>query len=214
MSTKLAENLKSLLQKKDISLSELSVHSGIHKTVISRLLLGKTTNPQIDTLRPIADFFKVTVDQLIGDAPIFSNDAYGIIVPMDRLLVPVIDWKNVPYWLEIKDRFTPKATVDAKSNISRDSFALVVNDHKFEPRISQGTTIIIDPHATPSDGNYILTESENGDVIIKQLIIVNNKAHLKSLGNNFEMSKAKDNYKSFGVVVEAVMEMLTETNLS
>lgn len=211
MSTKLANNLKDLLQKNNINLSTLSRGCGIDKPRISRIISGETTNPQIDTLRPIAEFFCISIDQLIGNCPIPYDRDYGIVIPINRLLVPIIDWKNIPYWLEIKNQFIPQKTIDAKSNISSDSFALVIQEKKFEPKFSEGTTLIVDPKAKPKNRDYIITQVEKtSEVTIRQIVIENNKTFLKNVGSNFEMVSIKIQYPCFGVIAEAFMNMSLE----
>jgi transcriptional regulator with XRE-family HTH domain len=49
-----------------LTASELSRKTGIAQPVIYRLVTGGTENPQILTLKPIADFFKVSIEQLLG----------------------------------------------------------------------------------------------------------------------------------------------------
>lgn len=214
MAKKLAENLKLLLDKHKINSSQLSMASGVDKPRISRLLSGKTTNPQIDTIQPIAEFFGVTIDQLVGSSPLPMEASYGIVVPVDRLLIPIIEWRNAPYWLEIKDRFLPKRTIDAKSNISSDAFALVIENETYEPKFSAGTILIVDPTEKPKSRDYIITNDPlNDDITIRQLIIEKNKNFIKFVGGSFKMEKIEPVFKCFGVVVEMHSNMIQKDTL-
>ncbi len=216
-----ARNLKNLMEQKRISSSELSSASGIDKPIISRLLSGKTTNPQVETLKPIAAYFGVSIDQLIGTSPLPHEATHGIVIPLKRLMVPIIDWNNVPYWQEIKERFTPQKTIDVSANIAPNAFGLVIPDHRFEPRITFGSTIIIDPNANPDNRDYILTTNTNSTknekhekyagLTLKQYITEKNKTFLKNVGHTFEMTPLKSHFKFYGVVVEAFMNL--EKNL-
>lgn len=208
MSKKLADSLKLLLDQHKMSPSQLSVGSGIDKPRISRMLSGKTVNPQIDSIRPIAEFFGITIDQLVGSSPLPTENSYGIVVPIDRLLIPVIEWKNAPYWLEIKDQFLPKKTIDAKSNISRDSFALSIENDQYEPKFSKGTILIVDPSQEPKNRNYVLiNDSTKNETIIKQILIEKNKFFTKCISGNFKIEKKIAPFKCLGVIVEAHSNM-------
>ena len=62
----LATVLSHLMSKNGLTSSELARKTGIAQPVIYRLMSGNTENPQILTLRPIADYFGISIDQLLG----------------------------------------------------------------------------------------------------------------------------------------------------
>lgn len=53
-----------------IKSAELARRTGIGQPVIHRLMTGVTENPQILTLKPIADYFEVSIEQLLGLVPL------------------------------------------------------------------------------------------------------------------------------------------------
>ena len=61
--------LTHLMSKNGLTSSELARKTGVAQPVIYRLMSGETENPQILTLKPIADYFKLTIDKLSGSAP-------------------------------------------------------------------------------------------------------------------------------------------------
>ncbi|MBV9576898.1 MAG: helix-turn-helix transcriptional regulator [Gammaproteobacteria bacterium] len=71
------ENLSSILShlmsEKGIKSAELARKTGVGQPVIYRLMTGITDNPQILTLKPISDFFGVSLDQLLGLAPLVKQ---------------------------------------------------------------------------------------------------------------------------------------------
>lgn len=203
----LSKNIEFLLKKNKLSSSQLSTASGVDKPIISRILSGKTTNPQVETLKPIADFFNVTIDQLIG-SEINIDKRHGVVVPISRLLVPLIEWKHIPYWLDIKNSYVPAKTVDVKISGSKDSFALAITTNQFEPRFSINSIIIVDPMIAPKNRDYILTKSKDSDEItIEQVIIEDNKILLKTVCSKFELKKT-DKLTSFGVITESHLNLL------
>lgn len=70
---KLATILKELLQKNKISESELARKTGVCQPVIHRMASGETDNPKIKTLLPIARYFDISIDELIGDKPLIRD---------------------------------------------------------------------------------------------------------------------------------------------
>ena len=58
--------LTHLMSKNGLTSSELARKTGVAQPVIYRLMSGNTENPQILTLRPIADYFGISIEQLLG----------------------------------------------------------------------------------------------------------------------------------------------------
>lgn len=69
---KLSEILSHLMSEADIKSAALARKTGIGQPVIYRLMTGATENPQILTIKPLADFFGKSIDQLLGLAPLES----------------------------------------------------------------------------------------------------------------------------------------------
>lgn len=73
------ENLSTILSRlmsdRGINSAELARKVGIGQPVIYRLMTGVTENPQILTLKPIADFFEISVDQLLGFSPLNTQNS-------------------------------------------------------------------------------------------------------------------------------------------
>jgi transcriptional regulator with XRE-family HTH domain len=62
--------LSHLMSEKRIKSAELARKTGVGQPVIYRLMTGTTDNPQVSTLIPIAGFFGVSLDQLMGLSPL------------------------------------------------------------------------------------------------------------------------------------------------
>ncbi|TAA42499.1 helix-turn-helix domain-containing protein [Pseudoxanthomonas winnipegensis] len=59
-----AENLRELMRLRGISENELSRQTGVPQPTIHRVLAGSSADPRDGTLRPLAFFFKVSVEAL------------------------------------------------------------------------------------------------------------------------------------------------------
>ncbi len=60
------KNVVSLCKKAGISIARLEAETGIGNGTIGR---WNTSSPSVERLKKVADFFGVTVDSLISDAP-------------------------------------------------------------------------------------------------------------------------------------------------
>lgn len=61
----LAENIKKLREKANISCCELARQSGLNVWNITKIENGKTKNPRIDTLQKLAEKFEISVEELL-----------------------------------------------------------------------------------------------------------------------------------------------------
>jgi transcriptional regulator with XRE-family HTH domain len=65
--------LTALMAEREIKSAALARKTGVPQPVIYRLMTGGTENPQILTLVPLANFFNVSLEQLIGLAPLHKK---------------------------------------------------------------------------------------------------------------------------------------------
>ncbi len=73
----LADVLSFLMTSTGIKSAELARKTGVAQPVISRLMTGVTNNPQILTIKPIADFFAINLEQLLGISPLGIKNHFG-----------------------------------------------------------------------------------------------------------------------------------------
>lgn len=71
----LAQNLTSLMDAQRLSSAELARKTGIAQPVIYRIMNGQTPNPQLLTIKPLADYLGVSIDKLAGFTPLTARDA-------------------------------------------------------------------------------------------------------------------------------------------
>lgn len=67
---KLGSNLRKLLKKERLSEAALARLTGIPQPMINRLAKDKNTNPKLETLQPIVEYFSITFSQLLGEEPL------------------------------------------------------------------------------------------------------------------------------------------------
>jgi transcriptional regulator with XRE-family HTH domain len=72
----LSDVLSSLMSSVGIKSAELARKTGVAQPVVSRLMTGVTVNPQVSTIKPIADFFGISLDQLLGLTPLGAQQQF------------------------------------------------------------------------------------------------------------------------------------------
>lgn len=63
----ISENLIKLLEKNNLTVSDVSRATNIKQPIVHYLVYGKNENPTINLLKPIADYLNVSIDYLISD---------------------------------------------------------------------------------------------------------------------------------------------------
>src|SRR5579863_6988609 len=61
----LTDNLRHLMQLKDISEAALARKTAIPQPTLHKILAGKTNDPRASTLKALADFFEISIDELL-----------------------------------------------------------------------------------------------------------------------------------------------------
>lgn len=167
----IAENLARLIALKKTTDNKVAQDLEIPVISIRRLLSGETTDPRVSTLKAIANYFDVNVDDLINTD---SSISQGVIAQAKPLLIPVLDWDSInkrntidfSHWSE----WIP-VTIGKNEKISAHAFALESRPSMC-PRFQQGTIFIIDPELSATDGDLVLINlRENNEVTLRELFI-------------------------------------------
>ena len=163
----LSNNLRTLLDTRRVSESEIANALNIPVMTVRRIVSGETTDPRISTLKLIADYFNVSIDFLIGNKEKNSLNFMAKSMPQ---FIPILDWKTVSNISSLKDidlnawkEWHPIILGD-KTSLSENAFALESRP-SMQPRFPIGTLFIIDPNETPSDGDILLIKINNIKII-------------------------------------------------
>lgn len=206
MTKKLSEILNRLMFERHIRTAELARRANLPQPTVQRIVSGVTTNPHRASLQPIAEFFSVTVEQLIGREPIpwlesMSHQAAG------WMKVPLLAWNQVSTWLAGNGEVINPGLVFTDAKISDTAYALRMQDYSMLPIFPVGTLLILDPNKEPRDHSYVTVElSGHGEVIFRQLLIDGHKHYLKAISADFKhvtMEQISPQHKLVGTLVQA-----------
>ncbi len=205
---KLSSILKTLMAELNMNESELARRTGIGQPVIHRICSGETDNPKVATLSPIANFFAISISQLIGDEPLPTHRIPGTFNPgvQGWCQVPWLAWTQILLWPNAINNLESLPSVAVDLDLSQYAYAVTMHDNTMEPRFMRGTLLIMEPNLHPSNGDFVMVHVGSEAIpSFKQLLIDGVYYHLKSLNPDFKTRVLRKPYRFLGVMVQAKM---------
>lgn len=188
-----------------ISEAELSRQIGVPRATINRLVSGRTPDPRASTLKAIAEFFNISVDQLLGKQPLFLGANQSMIATVDTSL-PIIDWNQAENWQEVVSRLKPDNHFNwtiADPSHKKGSFALRLNGESMWPQFQEKTILIIEPTEQVKNKDFVIAYiKKNDEIIFRQLTLEGKYKFLKAFNPMFPTIQMGDEDKIIGVVIQ------------
>ncbi len=196
--------LKKLISSFDnISGAELAKRCGVPVSTINRILAGTVVDPKVSTLKPLADYFGITVDQLLGYASLPEKfDRYTQNLK-PTMALPVLGLKNFE---SLNQKAQKWFTWVSDKPGHDDTFALKVDTAEFEPIFAKDSILIIEPAMLPpQDEDYVAIVFENNDIIsIRKYKIDGTESYLVPINPQFKSFLCSEKKFSFlGIISEA-----------
>ena len=182
----LSKNLNKLIQDARISTRVLEEKLNIPIATIKKIRYGDNLNPTISTLLPLANYFGVTINQLIGEDELprsaLKIESSGNIA-LESVSVPILDWEDLNENSSSKS-ILPKKYVITEFTTSNNLFALTVDVDDYT-KFERSGILIIDPNRKYTNKNYVIV-FKHGQTrpTIKQIIVDDGTVYLHSLINN------------------------------
>lgn len=196
------------MEKNRITLSVLHRNTGIAIPTIKRLQIDPAANPTMTTLLPIANFFNITINQLIGNELLPAEMTGYYEDKRNWLKVPLINWGDALNWpnFEIK-KDQPGVLVDI--DVGKNPYALMVEDEDWY-LISKGSILIINTNISPEHKDYtIVNKHGQFQPTLKQFLIDDGKIFLKPMNQYLPLSQFTKNYKTLGVLIQIRKDIKT-----
>ena len=205
----LNEVLNRLLFQKQIRVTELARKTGVSQPTLQRMVMGNIENPHFASLKPIADYFNITLNQLRGIDPIpwlypiTPEEAGWTRIPL-LSAEQAVKYKK---FLVSKTHLKINEMVLTDIKISKDAYALKMQDASMEPLFPKGTLLIIDANKEPKDRSYVVVALQNyPHAIFRQLVVDGPHQYVKPLSPDFDQYKMgilSKNDKILGVLLQA-----------
>jgi len=194
------------MDEQDLSASELARRTGIGQPVIYRIVTGETDDPKVGTLQAIANYFAVSISQLIGDEPLPKNRLPGMHskAAFGWSKAPLLSWEEVIGWPKNKGKFPELEYILTDADVSPHVYAVKVKDTTMRPLFPENTVLIVDPALTPEDRDYAIVHVDNQKhAIFRQVLFDGQSIYLKPLNPDFKMMIPSKKPVFLGVVVQS-----------
>ena len=201
LSTRLNENLSLLLGTSKIAVSKLHENTKIPKATIKRLQKDPKANPTISTLLPIANYFKISINQLIGNDPLPNELNSHLENRYNLLEIPLIKWKDIPNWPNKNIRIWGKVLTGAR--IDNNSFALSLDNNEYT-NFLPNTVLVINTSVKTKHRDLVIILKEGKTIAsLNQLIIHDGDYFFIPINFDLRATPLTKQYKIIGVVVQA-----------
>lgn len=149
----LALTLKKLMHNAHLTEAELSRRTSLPQATLHKIITGKTPDPRISTLKVLADFFQVSLEDLLEGV----SNSQGKNRVHSTKSIPIISWsdclKGTAYFRSLSaNNWQQWIVADATAN---HSFALI-SKPSMAARFSKETILIVDPDLEPIDGDLVI----------------------------------------------------------
>jgi transcriptional regulator with XRE-family HTH domain len=201
--------LKTLMFKKNMNTSQLARDTNLPQQTLNRIVSGNSPNPHAKTLKAIANFFDISIEQLKGKQPLpeskLTLDLPAINKPKAKQ-IPLIKWDDLPIFIEKSKSYIINQFIYGSSQLGENVFSLTMNDSSMEPYFPEGAVLIFDPNKMPKDRSHVLTYiAESDTYLFRQLLIDGEYHYLKPLNpdlTTFQMRLLNEHDKILSVLVE------------
>lgn len=202
MFEQLSANLNLLMDEGRVSADELGRRTGLPASTIKKIRNRYSPNPTLTTLLPLAQYFAITLDQLIGNEPLPQSRIKGLyqINPTTLHHLPILSWEEAVLWPENENK--KYNTVTTEHQYSKNAFALTVEEDGWE-NLAKGTALLIDPALTPEHRDFILVYKGGQKIpVLRQALFDEEQMYLKPLVKEYNITILTAEHKLLGVVVE------------
>lgn len=207
----LKEILSYLLEENKLSIVQLSKNTGVPVTTIKRIKYSKDSNPTINSLLPIANFFSLTVNQLIGLELLPEERPFGVYQENKELWakVPLITWESIADWPDNKKTTFLTEHIITDIELSPLSFALIVKEDNWAS-FPKGTNLIVDPQKEPRHKSHIIVFNRLIALsFFYQLLIFDGSYYLKPPHDDYKTVLYDKNIYSFkGTLIQARLDQV------
>ncbi|TXH53850.1 MAG: XRE family transcriptional regulator [Bacteroidia bacterium] len=202
----LTDHLHDLMSKDRLTSCELSRRLKLPSATIQKIRAGKNNNPTLYTLAAIANYFGITISELIGEEKskhINTLKPNGTTEESIRS-VPIINFIDALSWPRIANIKTLNDKRDytiTECKVSKDSYAITIDSDGYS-MFEKGGIIVVDPLLKYEHGHYVLTHKIGQSTPnIKMILEEDGGYYFKSIISNLDsLTQLDDSYKILGVI--------------
>ena len=186
----LSSNLEQLMRiHGNLSVSDLARATNLPQPTLHHILSGSTKKPRKNALEGLANFFSVSIQQLIGEESLPNIIPEVIKEDLRLRTIPIIEWDALKNWPQSSITNAHLKEILLDREVADNSFALVMQDASMEPLFPQNALLIFDLGKTPIDRDFVIAHVGRDDrILFNRLFNDNNENYIKQ---NLEDGDAK-----------------------
>ncbi|AOJ31398.1 helix-turn-helix domain-containing protein [Burkholderia metallica] len=160
--TLLASNLQWLMDRRGLNGNSLAeaLNNRPPQPTIHRILIGESQTPRDPTLRPIADYFGVSINDLrYIDLRKIQSESNIRPAAIGTRRIPLLNSREAVKMTEAVGSSSRHGASDfllTDLDLSEGAFAIEVEDDSMTPEFSPGDRVIVDPNLHPRPGDYVV----------------------------------------------------------
>jgi SOS-response transcriptional repressor LexA len=212
---KIKENLLTLTKKHNISEAELSRKVNLPQATVNRLLNGSTDDPRASTLKAIADFFNVSVDQLISNKLIKKSTSDTTRLPIYAMGQEIAVIETMKSTQQVAWNTTlikrEASFLEVEPSIKNTCIVFEVEGDSMWPQFIEGIFVIVDTKTTPKHRNFVMyLLFDSNQIVLRQYIEDGRDRILKPLNYGYKPTQIKENDIFIGTVIQAKSDYRSE----
>lgn len=203
---RLRDNLLRLMKNHNTNMTLIFKQTGVPITTIQRICKDPQANPTLASLIPIAEYFSITVAQLIGEQPLLQS-SLNQQKPQSWANVPLISWEQAANWPKFHFTGQNYRVVTTEISVAEHAFALeILDDH--HDNFHKGSALVVDIHLKATQGDYVISHKKGSpQASLNQVLLHEGDTYLKPTHSEFKTTLMSDLYTIVGVVVQARMNL-------
>jgi len=197
----IGKTIRQLMSYSHMTEADLCRGVNLPQTTINRLLSGQTNDPRISTLLVVAQFFDISIEQLLGKDLIILDSVWK---QTKGLTLPVLPWECLSDWFsEAKDKCKINRWIKTEKSLNKNSFA-VSSPASCCGIFGEGSLLIMNniQEDPVKDGQIALVESDSEEFYLRKVLKEGNSIYLKRLFAPFEVMPLPDKMTFRAYVIE------------
>jgi SOS-response transcriptional repressor LexA len=212
-SNALSANLRLLMESRhNLTEAKLAKELDMPQATLNRLIGGYSPNPTVSTLMPIAKYFGVSLDQLLGIETIPDSALDEMQLGFKRTQfkkIPLIKINEAHSWPHFIKSLSQSNWADwamTDQEVSDMAYALKIESNSLPMPYLFHSTHIVDPQADFNDGDVVIMYSNhNRTTQIKKIYVEGSQKWLLSLKEGIAAEPFDDSWNYCGVVRQHII---------
>ncbi|MBA3535177.1 MAG: helix-turn-helix domain-containing protein [Tatlockia sp.] len=203
----LKDNLKKLMIRHgNLSVSDLAKATKLPQPTLHQLYSGTTESPRRKTLEILANYFSVTINQIIGTESLPDTLPKQIKKQLDIKTTPILSLDDLYNWPDKIDIENKEEIILENRNCGL-TFAIEMIGSSMEPLFPCGCLLIFDVNKIPKDRDCVIIYLNDTDKFsFKRILMDGNASYIKSINpelNDIATIKVTPNDKIIATLLEA-----------